>query len=170
MKVFQDPTTGTYVREDGKPGYACARCGNGYATAETRNDTDAHGCEGLNRDLATFADAKATLENGYDEDTIESLFADLSTAEFVCLWGYYDDYGFGGDSEILGREISPDGSHGPWKPIHASLWAFLFEPEDPIDIDEVPALLSETDHEVQNVYQTAAFTSGANAAYENRND
>lgn len=44
VRVFQDPVTGDYIRENGKPGYACTFCGNGYATQETALDRDAHAC------------------------------------------------------------------------------------------------------------------------------
>ena len=130
--MFQDPVTGNYVREDGEPGYACVRCGNGYASAQTRDDIAAHACEALALDLASFEESYGLFREGYTEDDIDALSS--RTVEFLCVWNYRDDLGFGGDSEIVGREILPDGSTGNWKPLHPTLWAHLLgDPDDPAD-------------------------------------
>lgn len=150
MRVFQNPDTGTYVREDGKPGYACARCGNGYATAAARDSIEVHACTGLDTDLAAFADAKGLLCEGYTAEDIDALNSNIRTAEFRCLWDYRDGIGFGGESEIIGREVRPDGSTGAWKGLHPAFADWLDNSESTTDLDAVESMLDEDDFEVQD--------------------
>lgn len=164
MRVFQDPTTGTYIREDGMPGYGCARCGNGYATAETRDDTDAHGCEGLNRDMREFGPCKAMFSEGYTDEDIEALTVGLTSTQFVCVWEFRDNLGYGGDSEIIGRDIRPDGTFGPWKAMSTDFFSYLFNPDTDLTIDGVTAFLSDDLFETQNIEGLPVYT-GTNAAY-----
>jgi hypothetical protein len=166
MRVFQNPDTGTYIREDGKPGYACARCGNGYATAATRDDLAAHMCTGLDTDFDAFSEAKGLLCEGYTAEDIDALNTNIHTVEFRCLWDYRDGLGFGGDSEIIGREINPDASTGPWKALNAPFADWLDNSHSETDLDALNSMLDEEDYEVQD-FSTFPAVSGPNVARKN---
>lgn len=167
MRLFQDPTTGSYIREDGKPGYACARCGNGYASAATRDDIDAHGCIGLDEDMETFQNSKGVFDDGYTPDDINALGADLRTVEFACLWEYRDDLGFGGHSEIIGRTINADGTHGAWQALNDTFWLYLHDAQGPTGYDDVEFFLDGANYHVQDL-TVLPVRDGANVAVERR--
>lgn len=168
MKVFQDPMTGAYVRADGQPGYGCRLCGNGYATAATRDDTTAHGCEALDRDVDYLADMHGRLREGYTDETIEALASNLCTVELYCAWEHYDAYGFGGNSEIIGRPVRPNGTTGPLLRLHPDVWDYLTDPDSIADLTALESLLDPTDEFETQDFEEFSMQESANLAYEQR--
>lgn len=105
-----------------------------------------------------------TFVEGYTEEDVDDFAANLNgTMEVRCVWDRIDEWGFGGDSEMVGRV-----GDGPWRPMSSEFWTYLTEAEegDPVP----PKLLSDRPFEsyVQPGFDlnSPAIYRGYNIAYE----
>lgn len=141
MRVFEvegDPTR--HIREDGKPGFTCGCCGNGYATAAARTD---HTCEAVNDDFAVFETMAGWGEEGFTADDITALNKGVRTVEFACVWDYLDDLGFGGDARLVARETLSDGSAGPWCVLDGQFEEYILNATSGVDLSTVETPLGQ---------------------------
>lgn len=117
------------------------------------------------RDVAHLIEHKGCFEDGYDDDTINKVLGGFESANLVCVWDYFDDAGYGGNSEIVGIGQAPIGPTaqgdrawvdvGTWRRLHPDTWAFLSDPETDIDPESIPSLLDTNGdfavYEIQNI-------------------
>lgn len=160
-RVFQNADTGEYIREDGKPGYRCHRCDNGYATARAR---EIHDCTGFENDLATFTHSQGAWLDGYTEQDIAQI--DCNTVQFVAVWEYKDQFGFAGVAELVGRERYEDGTWSLWRYPSPEFLAYMSRhpvEEDAVPLDKVNSFLSEQPYPIHDVERLPVF-AGSNAA------
>lgn len=132
-------------------------------------------------DVAHLIDNQGMFVNGYDDDAINSVLGNFETARLVCLWAYYDDYGYGGDSEFFGvaKVADPAYTHlhanatkdeGPWRQVHPDVWSYLSDPDSDIDPANIPCLLvATTEHAPQNINDLGG-DGFANVATENKTE
>ncbi|WP_280470680.1 hypothetical protein [Nocardia farcinica] len=74
------------------------------------------------------AELRSRLDDGYDSDLITAVLGQISDASgvaVVCLWDYYDEFGYGGDSDF--RILSP---HGQLYHLNGDLADWLTETHD----------------------------------------
>lgn len=101
-----------------------------------------------------------TFSEGYTEEDVEDFASNLhGTMDLRCVWGHIDEWGFGGDSEMVGKM-----GDGPWRPLASEFWTYLTEAEEG---DPVPAkLLSDRPFETTLDLGNPAIYRGYNIAYE----
>lgn len=102
------------------------------------------------------------FEEGYGPEGID-LLADIlhPSMEVRCVWTYADRYGFGGDSELIGRV---DG--GPWRSLSGSFTEYLNEG---VEGQPVPqTLLDDEEWQGEADIDNAVVKTGASFAFEKR--
>lgn len=100
-------------------------------------------------DRAHLIENKGTFENGYDGDGVAAVLREFESARLVCVWGSYDDMGYGGDSEFFGQakfaDVPGNGvTSGPWRQVHPDVWTYLSDPDSTIDPATIACLLAPT--------------------------
>jgi hypothetical protein len=102
------------------------------------------------RDVETLIEYKGTFADGYDDEKINRVLSSFESAHLVCVWDVYDDYGYGGNSEIVGT-FRVDLAEQSWltadrtyRRLHPEAWDFLSDPDSDIDPEQIPHLLDTT--------------------------
>lgn len=116
------------------------------------------------QDREYLATQYGVFEDGYDPEAINRVLTRITGADLYCLWGHIDQWGLGGDSELVGRLA---GGH-TWYPVNPELWAYLTG-DGPLTLPEGTALLATAEHDAQNLDQESPYRYGRNLARADKN-
>jgi hypothetical protein len=92
-------------------------------------------------DVEVLTVHKGLFAQGHADDDINAVLAEFTGARLVCVWDYHDEWGFGGNSEIIGRPITATGQGGEWRRLSSEVTEFLYDPESDLDPESIASLL-----------------------------
>lgn len=91
-------------------------------------------------DVEALARFKATFTQGHTDDDINEVLAEFTGARLVCVWDIHDEWGFGGNSEIVGRPTDP-AQGTQWRRLSSEFTEFLYDPESDLDPETITSFL-----------------------------
>lgn len=138
-------------------------------------------------DIETLRENRGRFTLGYDSADINRVLSVFESARLVCVWDYFDDYGYAGNSDFAGQPLLGSRSSGPygagcavarygqtWLRVHPDVWRYLSEQDSDVDPTAIPSLLTEEPFEVQNIDDLGgdgfANVAVANHAHEDDED
>jgi hypothetical protein len=110
-----------------------------------------------------LAEHRGRFVEGYDSEDIERFADQFTSVEVACTWEYIDSDGFGGDSEILFREVGADSTFGPWCRPSEDVHNLLFEADSDVDPESIASIVGER-CETQELDEDDKFPGGVNFA------
>lgn len=91
-------------------------------------------------DTEALASHKAAFGQGHTDEDINAVLASFTGARLVCVWDTHDHWGFGGNSEIIGRPT--DATQGTqWRRPSTEFIEFLYDPESDLDPESITSFL-----------------------------
>lgn len=131
------------------------------------------------RDVERLVTHRGCFADGIDPDRANAVLAGFESADLTVVWDRYDDYGYGGQSEIVGT-FRVDLADQSWltadrtyRRIHPDAWEFLYEPDSDVDPEQIPHLLDTTSEHAVYERQDVADQPGdgfCNIAFNNEVD
>lgn len=113
-------------------------------------------------DVAHLSAHRGVLKDGYTPEDVTNVLRPVTGVELACVWDMNDDWGFGGDSEIVGRV----NDESPWRPISNELASHLNGDGAPVDLSSIAVLNGEDNHWFNGQPLDAIVVEGANMAPE----
>lgn len=89
-------------------------------------------------DVEVLALRKGLFAQGHTDEDINEVLAEFTGARLVCVWDYHDEWGFGGNSEIVGRDTE---GTGPWRRLSSEFTEFLYDPESDLAPETIASIL-----------------------------